>query len=374
MLSSKNATPISTDSPNSPDAMRLSYAPCNLQFRQPATTSRETMNTKLTCFLKVYDEHNPEVYGLGEAALFPGLSPEANEEYELKLIELHANIALGRPTDLSRHSSIQYGLEMALRDFAGGGKRLYWPSEFTEGKESLTINGLVWMGDIDTMRRRAQEKIDAGFHCVKFKIGALNWDAELGLITEIRKANNDLEIRVDANGGLPYDRAEKMLGQLADLGVESIEQPFPARYYRETGRLCRTSPVPIALDEDLIGIYDPEERRAMLKHVHPQLIVLKPALCGGFNGAEDWIEAAELEGIRWWVTSALESNVGLNALAQWTASLGEKTKSRAQGLGTGALFVENTPSPLILEGEKLTCSPVIDNSSCPLLDKLEWRS
>lgn len=337
--------------------MRLSYAPCRLRFKEPAITSRDTMTEKLTCFIKVYDESNPEVYGLGEAAIFPGLSPEADADYELKLLELLANVALGRPTDLSRHSSIQYGFEQALRDFVSGGKRLYYPGPFTDGKDSLTINGLVWMGDIEQMRRRAQAKIDIGFHCVKFKIGALDWEDEFRLLRDIRRDNLDLEIRVDANGGLPWDRVEKMLGQLADLGVESIEQPIPARCYREMAILCGRSPVPIALDEDLIGIHDPEERRALLTHVRPRMLVLKPALCGGFSGAEDWISAAEGEGIRWWVTSALESNVGLNALAQWTASLGEPTHTRAQGLGTGALYVGNTPSPLHLDGERLTSTP-----------------
>lgn len=354
--------------------MRVSYAPYRLLFKETAMTSRDTMTEKLTCFIKVYDERNPEVFGLGEAAVFPGLSPEANPDYEIKLLELLANVALGRPTDLSRHSSIQYGFEQALRDFASGCRRIYWPSAFTQGKDSLNINGLVWMGDIEKMRLRAQAKIDAGFQCVKFKIGALDWEDELRLLRDIRRDNLDLEIRVDANGGLPWDRAERMLGQLADLGVESIEQPVPARCYREMAILCRESPVPIALDEDLIGIHDPEERRAMLAHVRPAFVVLKPALCGGFSGAQDWIEAAQGEGIGWWVTSALESNVGLNALAQWTASLGAPTHSRAQGLGTGALYVENTPSRLLLNGENLTYDPDMDLPADTLLDKLEWRS
>lgn len=353
--------------------MRLSYAPCWLQFKQPATTSRETMTRKLTCFIKVFDEKNPECVGIGEAALFPGLSPEADESYEYKLIELMANLALGRPTDLSRHSSIQYGLEQALRDFASGGRRIYFDSSFLHGTDTLTINGLVWMGDIDTMRSRALEKISTGFRCIKFKIGALDWATEYKLLSEIRREHLDLEIRVDANGGLPWDGAERMLGQLADIGVASIEQPIPARNYREMGILCHRSPVPIALDEELIGIYDDDERRAMLSHVKPAYIVLKPALCGGFSGASSWISAANDEGIRWWTTSALESNTGLSALAQWTASLGKPTHEMAQGLGTGALYVENSPSHLTLEGEVMSYSPQITGGDTDFFGKLQWR-
>lgn len=354
--------------------MRLAFAPCWLNFKSPATTSRETMTRKLTCFIKVYDEANPDVFGLGEAALFPGLSPEATPGYDIKIVELLANVASGRPTDLSRFSSIQYGFEQALRDFASNGQRLYFPSSFTQGKQQITINGLVWMGDIDTMRRRAMEKIEAGFRCVKFKIGALDWDTELELLKEIRRLDNDLEIRVDANGGLPWHDALKRLGQLADLGVESIEQPIPPHNYREMHLLCKESPVPVAFDEELIGIYDPEERRALLSHVKPQFIVLKPALCGGFAGADDWIAAAENEGIRWWITSALESNVGLNALAQWSAAkLCDKTH-RAQGLGTGALYHSNAPTNLLLQGQNLSFSPEITGGDIDFLSKLEWRS
>lgn len=352
--------------------MRLAYAPCWLNFKTPATTSRGTMTRKLTCYIKVYDEADPSVFGIGEAALFPGLSPEA-ERYECKLMELLANIALGRPTDLSRHSSIQYGLEQALRDFSSGGRGIYFLSPFMEGEESLLINGLVWMGDIDTMRRRALEKIEQGFRCVKFKIGALDWDSELKLLTEIRRRNDGLEIRVDANGGLPWDRVLKMLGQLADLNVSSIEQPIPPRCYREMGILCRESPVPVALDEDLIGIYEGEERMAMLSHVRPAYIVLKPALCGGFAGAGEWIAAAGAEGVGWWVTSALESNVGLSALAQWTAALGKPVHDMAQGLGTGALYKENSSTHLRLDGPRMSCGKEIVGGDADFFDKLEWR-
>lgn len=354
--------------------MRLAYAPCILRFKSPAITSRETMVEKLTCFIKVYDESCPEIYGLGEAALFPGLSPEATSDYELKLIELLANVAIGRPTDLSRHSSIMYGFEQALQDYASRGQRLYFPSPFIEGKDSITINGLVWMGDLDTMRHRALEKIEAGFRCIKFKIGALDWQKEFQLLTEIRRLDNDIEIRVDANGGLPFAKALDILGQLADINISSIEQPIPRGYYREMGYLCKNSPVPIALDEELIGIFDSEERRAMLRHVHPAYIVLKPALCGGFAGASDWIQAAENEGIGWWVTSALESNVGLNALAQWTALVTPRDCNMAQGLGTGSLYIENAPTNLQLDGECMTYSRSQTGESNDFLNTLEWRS
>lgn len=357
--------------------MRLEYAPYRLKFRSPARTSREVMTEKLTCFLKIYDEADPGHYGIGEAAIFPGLSPEANSEYEYKLLELVANIALGRPTDLSRHSSIQFGLEQAITNYSAGGGCLYFPTPFTEGKKSIDINGLVWMGNAEEMMRRAEEKLEAGFHCLKFKIGALDWDREHELLKAIRKRAPELEIRVDANGGFTPEIAMERLDALARLGVSSIEQPLSKGMIGATAALCRNTPVPIALDEELIGIYSDEERRALLHHVKPQYIVLKPALCGGFSGAEAWIAAAREEGIGWWVTSALESNIGLNALAQWTATLHTEM---AQGLGTGALYLNNFDSPLRLDGEKLSSLPLADTYNRPVpaawdaqLDTLDWR-
>ncbi|MDE6329699.1 MAG: o-succinylbenzoate synthase [Muribaculaceae bacterium] len=351
--------------------MRLEICPYMLKFASPAGTSRGILTEKPTYLLRLYDERNPEVYGLGEAAVFPGLSPEADHRYEYKLIELLANVAIGRPTDLSRHSSIQFGFEQALRDFASGGKRLYFPSEFTKGEKSIVINGLIWMGDAEVMQQRLEEKIAAGFRCIKIKVGAIDWEKELDLIRLIRRrySPEEITVRVDANGGFSMDSALPRLKQLADLGVHSIEQPIPAGNPDLMRFLCEVSPLPIALDEELIGISDMERKREMLDYIRPAYIILKPALCGGFSGAEEWISAASDLGIGYWVTSALESNVGLNAIAQFAATLPVEIP---QGLGTGGLFTNNFPSPLRLEGERMHYIPADNPGNAPF-DTLDWK-
>lgn len=343
-----------------------------LKFRQPAGTSRGVLTEKPTYLLKVYDESNPEVYGLGEASVFPGLSPEADGRYEYKLVEVLANIALGKQTDLTRYPSIKFGLEQALRDFSSGGRGLYFPSSFTKGNTGIRINGLVWMGTLDEMKARVQEKLDAGFKCIKLKVGALDWKSELEMIRAIRADHSaeELEIRLDANGGFPESEALSRLEELAPLHIHSIEQPIKPGNPDLMAMLCLRSPIPIALDESLIGMYTSGAKQMLLDYIMPAYIILKPTLCGGFSGAEEWIKFAEQRGVGWWVTSALESNVGLNALAQWTATLGNRMP---QGLGTGQLFTNNIPSPLYIEGEKLhyNAKKRIDRS---MLDQLDWRS
>ncbi len=352
--------------------MRLAICPYMLKFRQPAGTSRGVLTEKPTYLLKLWDERNPEVFGIGEAAVFPGLSPEADYRYEYKLIELLANVAIGRPTDLSAHSSIQFGFEQALRDFASGGRGLYFPSDFTAGESEIVINGLIWMGSHEEMMARLEEKLRQGFKCIKIKIGAIDWESELSLIRSIRQrySTDQLTIRVDANGAFSMEAALPRLQALADLGVHSIEQPIPAGHPDLMKFLCQVSPLPIALDEELIGIYSKEKKAELLDFEKPAYIILKPALCGGFSGAEEWIQLAEERGIGWWVTSALESNVGLDAIAQFTGSL---NVSIPQGLGTGGLFTNNFTSPLRLEGEILRYDP-----SSPLdrqqFANLDWKS
>lgn len=332
--------------------MRLEYCPYILQFKSPAGTSRGTLTTKLTCLLKIYDHRNPEIFGIGEAALFEGLSKECGQNYELKLLELVSNIALGKATDLTDYPSIQYGLEQAIRDFTSGCKMRYYPSEFTEGNKSIEINGLVWMGDFDTMLQRIDEKIAKGFKCIKLKIGAINWADEIDMIKHIRNkySERDLTIRVDANGGFTMDNALPRLKRLADWGVHSIEQPIPAGNSDFMRFLTDVSPLPIALDEELIGKNRTEDKAFMLDKINPRYIILKPALCGGFSGSEEWIQLAEERGIGWWITSALESNIGLNSLAQFTATLNNPLP---QGLGTGELYVNNFKSPVGLIADKL---------------------
>lgn len=352
--------------------MRLAYCPYILDFKNPAGTSRGVLTTKPTCLLKLYDERNPEVFGLGEASVFPGLSPEANSTFEYKIVELLANVAIGRQTDLTAFSSIQLGFEQALRDFSSGGKRLYFQSPFVEGKSELLINGLVWMGNYDEMLARINEKIEAGFRCIKLKIGAIDWKKEVDLLSYIRSnfSQEELEIRVDANGAFTMEQALPRLNRLTSFGVHSIEQPIKAHIDPTLmAFLCEVSPVPIALDEELIGVYGSDRKREMLDIIKPAYIILKPSLCGGFTGAEEWISLAEERGIGWWITSALESNIGLNAIAQWAATLNNKMP---QGLGTGNLYTNNFATPIFTEGEHLryNAQTEIDYS---YLNQLEWR-
>ncbi|MDE6523163.1 MAG: o-succinylbenzoate synthase [Muribaculaceae bacterium] len=351
--------------------MRLAYAPYILKFKSPAGTSRGIMHEKPTFFIKIFDESDPSKFGIGECSVFPGLSPEADGNYGYKLVELLANIALGKETDLTGYSSIIFGLEQALRDYAGGCRHVYFPSEFTQGQECIEINGLVWMGDFEQMIERIDEKVGDGFHCIKLKIGAIDWKKEVDMIEYIRKkySESKLQIRVDANGGFTMDNALPRLKRLADLGVHSIEQPIPPGVPELMAFLCEVSPLKIALDESLIGVYGKDKKSKLLDEVNPAYIILKPSLCGGFSGAEEWIRMAEERGIGWWITSALESNVGLNALAQWTATL---HTSIPQGLGTGALFTNNFECPLRLESDKMRydASMRIDND---IYKSLDWR-
>lgn len=336
--------------------MRIEFAPYLLNFKEPGGTSRGVLTEKPTFFIKFYDEHEPEKFGIGEAAVFPGLSPEADGYYVLKLTEVLANVAIGRETDLSRHSSIQFGLEQAILDYSNGCRGIYFPGQFTAGTKTIEINGLVWMGDFDTMMQRISSKIREGFKCIKLKIGAIDWDKELLMIKTIRKKynENDLMIRVDANGGFSPLDCERKLEELADLGVHSIEQPIKAGNVSEMAKICKKSPLPIALDEELIGKGSEEEKIHTLEEINPQYIILKPALCGGFSGAREWIKQAENRGIGWWITSALESNVGLNAIAQFTS---EVNASGPQGLGTGGVFTNNFETPIYLEKDRLHFNP-----------------
>ena len=352
--------------------MRLAFAPYLLRFKEPGGTSRGILTEKPTFLIKIYDESDPSRYGIGEAAVFPGLSPEADGNYVNKLLELMANVALGIPTDLSGYSSIQLGFEQALLDFHNGCRGISFPSSFTEGNEEITINGLIWMGDYEKMIERIEEKISTGFHCLKLKIGAIDWDSELKMLQFIRShySEKDLVIRVDANGAFTEKNALSRLYSLYSLGVHSIEQPVKAGNIKLMAKLCQQSPLPIALDEELIGIYDEKERARLLDEIKPSYIILKPALCGGFSGGAEWIKLAEERGIGWWVTSALESNVGLNGIAQWCAYVKSKGP---QGLGTGGVFTNNFSSPINLKGDKLRFNPSLSYDYSEF-SSLTWHS
>lgn len=352
--------------------MRLDFCPYNLSFKKPAGTSRGVLTEKITCFLRLYDERNPEHFGLGEAAVFPGLSPEADERYFYKLMELQANVAIGKSTDLTRFPSLQMGFEQVIRDFSGGGHGTYFDSPFILGERDIVINGLIWMGDYDNMIEQIEKKLSSGFKCIKLKIGAIDWKKEVDMIEYIRARydRSRVEIRVDANGAFTMDNALPRLKRLADLGVHSIEQPIKAGSPALIRFLCDVSPLPIALDEELIGKFTREEKAATLDEIKPAYIVIKPSLTGGFSGAKEWIDLASERGIGWWITSALESNIGLNALAQWVATL--KTEM-PQGLGTGALFTNNIATPVYTDGELLKYNPAL-TIDYDAVAKLDWRS
>ncbi|SHG36427.1 o-succinylbenzoate synthase [Chryseobacterium vrystaatense] len=330
--------------------MKAAYSRYLLEFKRPSGTSRGVLHEKETFILEVESNGNK---GTGECALFRGLSFDDRPDYEEKLQWLCENIHqdyLFLKEELKEFPSIWFGYEQALLNLKNG-DHLYFPSDFTEGKSAIRINGLIWMGDIYYMEEQIREKLDKGFHCIKLKIG-VDWESEHKILQKLREkfSKDQLELRVDANGGFSRKEAETVLQQLADLHIHSIEQPIKAGNWEDMALLCAGTPTPIALDEELIGITDRIEKEKLLETIKPQYIILKPALVGGFAGSDEWISLAEERHIDWWITSALESNIGLNAIAQYTFT---KNNPMPQGLGTGSLFVNNFESVLELNNELL---------------------
>ena len=341
--------------------LQAKYTRYILKFKQPAGTSRGILTEKETWFIKIWDSEHPEIYGLGECALFRGLSADDRPEYERKLQETCRDIGKIRHIHYFRNwSSISFGVNTALSDLKNGGKRIIYPGLFTEGQKDIEINGLIWMGDKDTMRQRIIEKLDAGFHCVTLKIGAIGFEEELDLLRYIRKqfSKETVELRVDANGAFTPREAPRKLEELSRYDIHSIEQPIRQRQWKEMAALCRNTPIPIALDEELIGINKTGEKGELLDMIHPQYVVIKPSLTGSFSGSWEWIARARERGIGWWITSALESNIGLNAIAQWTAYiLNFHPTGMPQGLGTGQLYTNNIPAPLEQTGSTIRYNP-----------------
>lgn len=320
----------------------------------PSGTSRGVLRTKETWFL-IIEENGKK--GIGECGILRGLSYDDTPDYEKKLQWTCENIKKGPEVlwrELSEFPSIQAGVEMAFLSLHASDPFTIFPSTFTRGEKSVEINGLVWMGDEAFMRDQVADKLEQGFNCIKMKVGAIDFKEELAILSSIRKHHDasKLTLRVDANGGFAFAKAQEVLSQLSNLDIHSIEQPIATGQWEEMARLCATTPTPITLDEELIGIITPTEKRAMLEAIKPQYIILKPSFIGGFKGSEEWISIADSLGIEWWITSALESNVGLNAIAQWTYHLNAKGP---QGLGTGSLFTNNILSPLeVVDGTLLT--------------------
>ncbi|UKB80872.1 o-succinylbenzoate synthase [Chryseobacterium sp. MEBOG07] len=330
--------------------MEATYLKYLLQFKRPSGTSRGVLLDKETFILTISKDGRK---GVGECAIFRGLSFDDRPDYEEKLKWLCENIDQDTSflkEELKEFPSIWFGYEQAVLNLKYGDS-LYFPSEFTEGKSAITINGLIWMGEVGYMEEQIQEKLEKGFHCIKLKIG-VDWKSEHVILQKLREkfSKDQLELRVDANGGFSKDEAVIVLQQLADLHIHSIEQPIKAGNWNDMAELCANTPTPIALDEELIGIIDLEEKKKLLEKIQPQYIILKPALVGGFSGSDEWISLAENQNIDWWITSALESNIGLNAIAQYTFT---KKSPMPQGLGTGALFVNNFESDLELRNELL---------------------
>lgn len=327
----------------------------DLQFKRPAGTSRGVLNHRRIWYLVLEKEGRA---GVGECAPLPGLSAETIPEVEQNLAALAADPdGFCAETDRqSIPSSVWFAVETALKDLEQTGTQILFPSSFTRGDKGICINGLIWMGEPSFMKEQVRQKLDLGWRCIKLKIGALQFDEELAILKSIRSeySADDIILRVDANGGFSPDEVLDRLDQLAELDIHSIEQPIAKGQWQHMAGVCRQSPLDIAFDEELIGITEREEKIRLLDTLAPHYLVLKPSLHGGMKGCDEWIELADARGIGWWVTSYLESNLGLNAIAQWTFL---KQPHLHQGLGTGQLFTNNMASPLEIQGEQLFFDP-----------------
>jgi o-succinylbenzoate synthase len=321
-------------------------------FKQASGTSRGVLTEKHAWFIEIWDDKNPEVVGIGECSIIPGLSPDFDsfESYQKKLDTVVSQISffLENKHELIEFPSILFGIECAELDLQTGRKQMLFDTDFTRSKQQIPINGLIWMGDETFMRQQVEEKLKAGFSCLKMKVGAIDFDREFAILKDIRArySSQELILRVDANGAFTPENALFHLEKLASLELHSIEQPIRAGQIEEMARLCEKTPLPIALDEELIGIHTRENKVQVLKNINPQYIILKPSLHGGLSGSSEWIEIANSMQIPWWITSALESNIGLNAIAQFTSNYSINSH---QGLGTGSLYVDNVDSRLRVE-------------------------
>lgn len=338
--------------------MKASYQRILLQFKRPSGTSRGVMTEKESWLLKI--ENNGKI-GIGECGLLRSLSYDDRPNYEKQLQWVIEHIDKGKDwlwENLRDWPSIQFGVEQAFLSLESEDPFVLFPSNFTKGTDSIAINGLIWMGGPAYMKEQIDEKLASGFSCVKLKIGAIDFAKELDLLRYIRThfSADEIELRVDANGGFGLEDAFDKLEQLAELKLHSIEQPIKSGYVEDMAALCKNTPLPIALDEELIGITDLQRKKEVLDEIKPQYIILKPSLVGGFSGCTEWIRLAEERGIGWWITSALEGNIGLNAIAQWTYTL---NATLPQGLGTGALYTNNIDSPLEVVDGALYYNPAL---------------
>ena len=331
--------------------LKASYKKYTLQFKQPSGTSRGILKTKDSWFIFLQDTTTPDIIGIGECGLLKGLSIDDRSNYEEKVAEVCRRIgehSYWLSEGLMEWPSIHFGLEIALKDLANKGKRHLFSSSFTEAGQPIPINGLIWMGEKQFMFNQIKAKLKEGFNCIKLKIGAIDFEEELNLLQFIRQqfSAKDIELRVDANGAFAPKEALEKLKRLATFELHSIEQPIRQQQWEEMAALCADTPLPIALDEELIGVYKLAEKKKLLETIKPQYLIFKPSFIGGYKGTTEWIDLCKANAIDWWVTSALESNIGLNAIAQWTATL---ENNMHQGLGTGQLYTNNVESPLLVK-------------------------
>lgn len=336
--------------------MKASYKKYILNFKQASGTSRGVLKTKETYFIII---ENEDKVGYGETGLFRGLSADDIPEYEQKLAWACQNIDLGLPVllaELLAFPSIQFGLEQAFLSLQSSDGFNLFPSSFTQGKTTIPINGLVWMGDKEFMQQQIESKLAAGFNTIKMKIGAIDFDTEINLLKTIRErySAHEITLRVDANGAFTPGNALQKLEKLAALEIHSIEQPIKPGQHKAMKELCAKTLLPIALDEELIGVFEVEKKQEILEEINPQYIILKPSLIGGVKGSNEWISLANKQNIPYWITSALESNIGLNAISQYTHTLGV---TLPQGLGTGSLFTNNIESPLEVSKGNIQYNP-----------------
>lgn len=335
--------------------MRITLHTRTLHFKQPAKTSRGQYTSRISRYVVV---ESGGVRGVGECATLPDLSCDERSDYDLLLRQFcNAIERTGRiPYEALRpYPSMLFGIETAFAQLAAGGSTALFDTPFARGEVGIPTNGLVWMGSYDQMLARMQEKLDLGFRCIKLKIGAIDFDKELELLRIIRSAfpKDKVELRIDANGAFAPNEAKVRLEQLARYDLHSIEQPIRQHQWTDMARLCQESPIAIALDEELIGVNIPSEKERLLDTIHPQYVVLKPSLHGGMMGCEEWVSMAKIRGIGSWMTSALESNVGLNAIAHLAARTYGTDDIMPQGLGTGQLFTDNIDMPIALRGERM---------------------
>ena len=327
-------------------------------FKRPSGTSRGVLTEKYSWFIELVDEVDPSIKGIGECSVIPGLSPDFVdfESYEKMLFKVCSNVDeyLSKLDLLNKHPSILFGLETAFLDLKNGGKKLIFENDFSKGKKRIPINGLIWMGDSAYLLDQIDQKLEEGYSCLKMKIGAIDFQTEINVIESIRKRYtvDQISLRVDANGAFSPNEALSKLNELSNYEIHSIEQPIEVKQWEVMKDLCLSTKVPIALDEELIGITQLEQKKELLQTILPQYIILKPSLHGGIKGCKEWIQLSESMNIPWWMTSALESNVGLNAVAQFA---GEFDNDLPQGLGTGSLYTNNIESNLRVEGGEIFC-------------------